>query len=100
MDFLARCFELDFSGWLVLTILAGTGYTLLSQMLGEQLPALIGSPILVLSAAIGNLLVAETGLVSAGDKLMNMVVGMTAGMMIGGFVVVAFLWGFNALVER
>lgn len=100
MDFLARCFVLDFSGWVVLMFLVGTGYTLLSQMLGEQMPALLGSPILVLSAVIGNQVIADVGVISVNDKVMNMVVGMTAGMMLGGVLVVIVLWGYNAMLSR
>lgn len=100
MDFLARCFELDSAGWSVLMMLCGAGYVLLSQMMGEHSPALLGTPIFALCAAIGNRAIVDLGLVAASDKIMNMVVGMTAGMLVGAFLVVGLLWSWNAAMAR
>ncbi len=100
MDFLARCFELDFPSWCVLVMLCGAGYVLLSQMMGEHGPALLGTPILAVSAAIGNRAIVDLGLIVASDKVMSMVVGMTAGMLVGAFLVVGILWSWNATMAR
>lgn len=100
MDFLVRCFELDFQSWCVLVMLCGAGYVLLSQMTGEHGPALLGTPILAVFATMGNRAIVDLGLVAASDKVMNMVVGMTAGMLVGAFVVVGILWSWNATMAR
>ncbi len=100
MDFLARCFALDMAGWLVLIVIGGAGYTLISQMVGDHLSALLGAPILVLGAAIGNAAMADLGVVSTNDKVLNMSISMTGGMLMGAGVVVLVLWGWNALMAR
>lgn len=100
MEFLARCFELDQSSWAVLLMLCGAGYALLSQMLGEHAPAVMGTPILAVCAAVGSRAIVDLGLVAADDKVMNMVVGMTGGMLIGAFLVVGLLWAWNAAMAR
>lgn len=100
MDFLARCFELDMAGWLMLIVIGGTGYTLISQMVGDHLSAMLGAPILVLGAAIGNGAMTDLGFISTTDKVLNMSISMTAGMLIGGGVVVLVLWGWNAMMAR
>lgn len=100
MEFLARCFELDQASWAVLMILCGAGYVLLSQMMGEHGPAVLGTPILAVCATVGNRAIVDLGLVAASDKVMNMVVGMTGGMLIGAFLVVGLLWSWNAAMAR
>jgi hypothetical protein len=100
MEFLARCFELDQASWAVLMILSGAGYVLLSQMIGEHGPAVLGKPILAVCAAIGNRAIVDMGLVAASDKVMNMVVGMTGGMLIGAIFLVGLLWSWNATMAR
>ncbi len=98
--FLSRCFELDTAGWLMLIAIGGAGYTIISQMIGDHGSALLGAPILVLCSAIGNIAMADLGVASASDKVMNMAVGMTAGMLVGTFIVVFILWGWNAAMAR
>ncbi len=100
MDFLARCFELDMAGWLVLFVIGGAGYTLISQMVGDHLSALIGAPILVFGAAAGNAAMADMGFVSTSDRVLNMAISMTGGMLVGAVVAVVILWGWNALMAR
>jgi uncharacterized YccA/Bax inhibitor family protein len=100
LDFLARCLVLDFSGWVVLIGFTVAGYVLISQMIGDHGSALFGAPFLAMGAAIGNGLMHEAGLVSASDKVMNMVVGMTGGMLVGAIIAVALLWGWNSLMAR
>ena len=99
IDFLVRSFELDFGGWLVLWAFGGFGYVLLSQMLDHG-TALLGTPILVVSAAAGNLGLAMAGVQMASDKILNMTVGMAAGMFAGAILLVAILWSWNASLAR
>lgn len=100
VEFMQRCFELDMAGWIVLGAIGAAGYTLISQMLGDHMSAVIGAPILMLGAAIGNASMADLGVVSTSDKVLNMSISMTGGMLAGAIVVVAVLWGWNALMAR
>ncbi len=100
MDFLARCFELDTASWMVLVMLCAAGYVLLSQMMGEHGPAVLGTPILALCATIANRAMSDVGVVAANDKVMNMVVGMTGGMLVGAFLLVGLLWSWNTVMAR
>ena len=100
MDFLARCFELDTASWMVLVMLCGAGYVLLSQMMGDHGPAVLGTPILAICATVANRGLFDIGVSVASDKIMNMVVGMTAGMLVGAFLVVGIIWSWNATMAR
>lgn len=100
MDFVIRSFVLDFTAWVVLIALAGAGYVLVSQMLGDHGSAMIATTLLVLGAALGNRASAEFGLFSIGDKVLNMVAGMSAGMLAGAIVAIIMLWSWNAVMSR
>ena len=99
-DFFARCFELKTAGWFVLFAFTGLGYTLIAVMLGDQGSALLGTPILALGAAVGNAAFADLGIQSSADPLVNMTVGMAAGMMVGAGLMVGLLWSWNASMGR
>ena len=100
LDFIVRSFELDMGGWLVLLAFGGAGYTLISQMLGDQGSAMLGAPILVLGGAIGNRAFSEIGIQLASDKLVNMTIGMAAGMFVGSLLMVLVMWSWNATMAR
>lgn len=100
MDFFSRCFELKMGGWFVLLVFTGAGYTLIALMLGDHGSALLGAPVLAFGAAVGNVVVSDLGVQTSADPLVNMTVGMAAGMMVGAAVVVLFLWSWNASTGR
>ena len=100
MTFVTNSFALDTAGWLVLIAFAGAGYTLLAVMLGDHGPALLGAPVLVCGTAFGNRALSELGVQLAGDKLMNMAVGMAASMLLSAVLLVLILWSWSASLAR
>lgn len=100
VEFMERCFTLDTGGWIVLIMFAGVGYVLFSQILGDHMFALLGTPFLVMGAAIGNVLLADAGVQLAADKGVNGAANMAIGMLAGGIVSVGLLWSWNAMMNR
>ena len=96
LDFFARCFELKMAGWFVLMVFTGLGYTLIAAMLGDHGSAMLGAPILAFGAAVGNVVFADLGIQSSADPLVNLTVGMGAGMMVGAGLMLLILWGWSA----
>lgn len=99
-DFIVRSFDLDLAGWFVLIAIGMAGYTLFSQMIGDHSSALLGTPMLVIGAALGHRASFELGLINVGDKLMNLVAGMSAGMLLGAAVAITIMWSWNAATAK
>jgi nitrate reductase gamma subunit len=61
---------------------------------------MLGTPMLVVGAALGHRLFQDYGIQTGADKLSEMVIGMVAGMMIAGILLIATLWLWTARLAR
>lgn len=93
LEFIERAFVLGAAGWFLLLVLGFSAYVLISQMLDDHLSALLGTPCLMVGAAVGNQLLKEHGVSLSSDKIITM----GAGFMIG-LVATAVLLASCALI--
>ncbi len=100
LHILEQSFVLTSAGWFILCLLAAAGYAMISQMLEDQSSAILGTPILVVGAALGQYLMREFGVSFSHDKTVNMGIGMAAGMFASAIVIVGVLWSWGKFANR
>lgn len=100
MDFVTRAFVLGSAGWFLLIMVGMCTYVLISQMLDDNLQALLGTPVLLFGAALGQHAFREMGIALNGDKTVSMGIGMMIGLICSSIVLVLCLWAVNAVRTR
>ena len=100
MEFIGRSFVLGSAGWFLLIMLGFATYVLISQMLEDNVQALLGTPLLMMGAAIGQHVFRELAIPLSNDKTVAMGIGMMIGLVATSIVAVLILWAVSAIRTR
>ena len=79
----SKLLAIDDLGFTLVVIMAVVAAFLVRELLGGLMLTLLGFPCLLLAALGGHALFSEFGIVAAGDKTSNLMIGAVAGMIVG-----------------
>lgn len=100
MEFIERSLVLSTAGWFLLIGLGLCSFVLISQMLEDFGLAVLGSPVLMLGAAIGNQTFRELGIPLSSDKIVSMGIGFMIGLIVSSIFLVGTLITINTIRGR
>jgi drug/metabolite transporter superfamily protein YnfA len=98
--FIEQAFVLNSAAWFLMAVFAIAGGWLIQATLDDSASALLGTPMLVFGAAVGQHTLKEFGIRLTSDKMVNTSFGMAIGMFIAAIMFVCLMWAWGKVAQR